>query len=97
MSKPRYQWRGYVKGMIARYPDNVNENEKKAVSAAIENTKAMKNADIRLKVVELVLMKGTHTIPGAALKCYCSERTAYNYHAEFINEVGKNFRCNGLL
>lgn len=96
MSKPRHQWRGYVKGMIARYPDRVNEEEKRAVSIAIENTKNKKDAEIRLKVVDLVLMKRTHTIPGAALKCYCSERTAYNYHAEFINEVGKNFVCNGL-
>lgn len=97
MSKPRYTWRGYAKSMIARYPEKVNENEKQAVEKAIEKTKAMKNGDVRLEVVELVLMKGTHTIAGAALKCYCGERTAYNYHRDFIDEVGRNFSCNGLM
>lgn len=82
--------------MISRYPDKVNEDEKRAVETAIENTLGMKTGDLRMKIVELVLMKGTHTIAGAALKCYCSERTAYNYHSEFIEEVGKNFKCDGL-
>lgn len=82
--------------MIRRYPDKVNEDERKAVEDAIEKTKAMKTGECRFQVVELVLMKRTHTIAGAASKIHCSESTAKMYHTEFIRDVGKFFRCNGL-
>lgn len=82
--------------MIRRYPDKVNENEKRAVDLAIEKTMAMKSGDCRYEVVELVLMKKTHTIAGAALKAHCSESTAKMYHTEFIRLVGECFNCNGL-
>lgn len=97
MSKPRYQWWGYAKSMIKRYPDKVNENEKKAVEMAIEKTLAMKTGETRMKVVELALIKHTHTIEGAALKAFCSESAARIYHTEFIREVGKCFHCDSLM
>lgn len=96
MSKPRYDWWGYAKGMIRRYPDRVTEDEKRAVETAIAQTRAMRNGQDRITVVELVLMKRTHTIEGAAMKVYCSEKVARNYHWEFIKLVGKNFECKGL-
>lgn len=97
MSKPRYRWWGYVKDMIRRYPDDVNENEKNAVDAAIEITEHMPNGQARLKVIDLVLWKGTHTLAGAALAIPCGERTARRWLHSFVTEAAKNFNCNGLV
>lgn len=97
MSNPRFGWWGYAKHMIRRYPDRVNENEKAAVAAAIEETERMATGSDRLKVAKMVLMDGSHTLAGAALQIPCSERTAQRYHGDFIRAVGKHFRCDGLL
>lgn len=92
MSNPRYDWWGYVKGMIRRYPDGyVNEKEAAAVKSAIDGTNQMNNGDDRLKIIDLVFWKRTHTLPGAAMQIPCSERTARRWHTEFIKEVAKNF------
>ena len=97
MSQPRYGWWGYAKHMIRRYPDAVNENERAAVEAALAETERMRGGEDRLKIARMVLLKGTHTLAGAALQIPCSERTAQRYHADFIRAVGRNFRCDGLL
>lgn len=97
MSKPRYGWWGYVKDMIRRYPDDVNQNEKDAVDAAIAVTERMPNGQARLKVIDLVLWSETHRIPGAALEVPCSERTAWRWQSTFIKDTARNFKCDGLL
>ena len=97
MSSPRYGWWGYAKHMIRRYPDAVNENERAAVEAALAETERMRGGEDRLKIARMVLLKGTHTLAGAALQIPCSERTAQRYHADFIRAVGRNFRCDGLV
>lgn len=96
MSKPRYDWWSYAKGMIRRYPDNTNENETLAVKAAIEQTGGMETGRDRLMLVEMVFLKKTHTLTGAAMNIPCSDRTARRYHSDFIRLVGENFHCNGL-
>lgn len=103
MSKPRYSWWGYVKDMIRKYPDRkgkkltgISLREFQAVQAAIEETERREDGQARLTVVDLTLWQG-HGIPGAALKIPCSERTAQRWHADFIREVARNFRCSGLL
>lgn len=94
----RYNWWGYAKDMIRRYPlGAVNQNEANAVNAAIAATERLPNGPARLKVIELVLWKGTHTLEGAALQIPCSERTARYWQADFIKLVAKNFCCNGLF
>ena len=99
MSKSRYGWWGYVKDMIRRYrTGDVSQSEKDAVDAAIAATEQMQNGPARLMVIDLVLWKGTHTLEGAALEVPCGERTAQQWHADFIKEVAKNFCCfNGLI
>lgn len=82
--------------MIRRYPDAVNENERAAVEAAILETERMRSGADRLNIVRMVLLRGSHTLAGAALEIPCSERTAQRYHADFIRAVGRNFRCDGL-
>ena len=82
--------------MVRRWPDRVNENEYAAVAAAIAETERMSAGADRMKIATMVLLKGSHTLAGAALNIPCSERTAQRYHADFIRAVGKHFRCDGL-
>ena len=101
MSRPHYGWWGYVKDIIRRYPSmrgkqltGVALREYEAVQAAIEQAERMRNGAGRLRVVDLVFWKRTYTLPGAALQVPCSERTAQQWHADFIKAVARNF---GLL
>lgn len=96
MSRPKAGWWSYVKHMIRHYPDRVNQEEYAAVKAALEETGRRENGANRLKVVQMVLIRGTHTLAGAALLIPCCERTAQRWHADFIRAVGRNFRCDGL-
>lgn len=83
--------------MIRRYPDKCTPEERRAVRAAIRETQQMPNGDIRLDIVETVLMRGSYSIAGAALKNFVSESTAKVYHADFIRTVGKHFSCRSLI
>lgn len=133
MSKPRYDWWGYVKGMIRRYPQlkeeyadlhqqattasysgmpgsggagraveevalrelpSTRQREYEAVRRAITATEHMKSSRDRLKIIDLVFWKQTHTLDGAALMVPCSYRTARRYHSEFILLVASAY---GLL
>ncbi len=96
MSKPRHHWWGYVKSMIRRYPDHDNEDERAAVRAAIEQTEHMSNGRDRLKIVDMVLRKKTHTLEGAAHQIPCHYETARHWHTDFIKAVARNFNCRGL-
>ena len=103
MSKPRYDWWGYVKGMIRRYPGRrglelhgVALSEFEAVRAAVEATERMESGEARLKVVDMVLWKQTHTLEGAALMVPCSYETAKRWQQQFIKTTARSFRCNGL-
>ena len=94
----RYAWWGYVKDMIRRYPNgNLTLSELHAVEAAVSVVKRMPGGRARLKVVDLVLWKGTHTLEGAAMQVHCSERTARRWLYNFVLETAKNFRCDGLI
>lgn len=86
-----------MKYIIRHYPDRTNENETKAVAAAMAETERMATGSDRLKVAKMVLLDGSHTLAGAALQIPCSERTAQRYHADFIRCVGKHFKCESLL
>lgn len=97
MSKPRYQWWGYAKSMVRRYPNKVNPDEHRAVNAAIEETLEMPTGEDRMRVVKMVLMKRTHDIEGAAMVCNVAPVTARYYHTDFIRAVGKHFSCESLI
>lgn len=90
MSKPRYGWWGYAKWMIRNYKtDAVTEEERNAVEQAIEETQSHIDGAERLQVIDLVLWRRTHTVPGAAMVVYVSERTARRWHTAFILCVAK--------
>ena len=101
MSKPRYDWWSYMKAISRKYYarkgkelHGMAEKEQRAVEAAIDQTLDLPDGSDRIEVVKLVLLKGTHRIPGAALEVHTSERTAQQWHADFIKCVAENY---GLL
>lgn len=133
MSKPKYDWWAYVKGMIRRYPalkeeyadlhrqkvtpsyggmpggggasravedislrelPATRQREYEAVKRAVEATERMTAGRDRMKVVDSVFWKRSHTLEGAALTIPCSYRTARRYHSEFIMLVATMY---GLL
>ena len=96
MSRPRKDWWGYVKGMVRRYPERTNANEREAVVKALEQTKAMPDGEQRLAIIEMMYIAKTHTLAGAALRIPCSERTARRWHGQFLGAVANNFKCDKL-
>lgn len=133
MSRPRYDWWPYVKGMIRRYPalraelqelhtqavtpgysgisvrsmsgrsleetvirelPTTKQREYEAVRRAVEATERMSASRDRLRVIDLVFWKQSHTLEGAALTIPCSSRTARRYHSDFIKLVAAMY---GLL
>lgn len=97
MSKPRYGWWSYVKDMIRRYPDRTNSDEARAIEIAIEETERMPGGRERLKVIQMVFFKKTHTLQGAALNVPCAYDTAKGWTQQFIRAVAKAFECHSLL
>lgn len=96
MSQPHYGWWSYAKHMARRWPDGLNENEYAAVAAALAETERLKWGAERLKLIQMVLLEGSHTLEWAARAIPCSERTAQRWHADFLHAVGKHFKCEGL-
>lgn len=99
MSKPRYRWWSYVKACIRSYPQMAGKNgverrEREAVKKAIAATEAMPTGADRLRVIDLVMWRQTHTLEGAAQEIPCSYETAKRYHGQFIRLVAANM---GLL
>lgn len=66
-----------------------HQREYEAVRRAIEATQRMKGSQDRLKVIDLVFWKQTHTLEGAALMVPCSYDTAQDYHEQFIHLVAE--------
>lgn len=98
MSKPRYDWWSYMKAISRKYYarkgkelHGIAAKEQIAVEAAVEETKGLPGGSDRMKVVDLVLLRATHRIPGAALEVHISERTAQRWHADFIKLVAKYY------
>ena len=67
------------------------QREFEAVNRSVEITRRMPTGDDRLKIIQLVLWQQTHTINGAAQQIPCSERTAREYHREFIYLVAREY------
>lgn len=96
MSTPRYGWWAYAKWMIRSYKGGglMTRAERAAVEDAIAETERLADGVERLRLIDLVLWKRTHTLQGAAMAVYVSERTAQEWHRQFIRLVGQK---RGLL
>lgn len=66
------------------------ERELNAVEKAIKITRGGPDGKIRVKVVELVYFRDTHTIEGAAQQVHVSYWTAQKWTDTFIRTVAKN-------
>ena len=89
--------------MARAYPGRVGQEldgtalaEFQAVEAAIEATRRRKDGEARMQLVEMVLFRQSHKVPGAALQIPCSERTALRWHGDFIREIAAHFTCDSL-
>ena len=75
---------------LRRLP-GTQQAEYDAVTRAIELTKGKTYGNDALKLVDLVFWKRRCTVTGAAVQINCSKTTAFRYHREFIQLVGKCF------
>jgi len=64
-------------------------NEYEAVVQAIAMTARLPDGQWRLRLIELMYFNRhrRYTLPGAAMECNVSERTAVRWHGEFIRLV----------
>lgn len=85
-----------MKQILYHYP-KCAPFEREAVDAAIYATERMSGGQDRLKVISLVFFKKTHKLAGASLQVPCAYETAKRWQQQFIREVARNFRCDGLL
>jgi len=72
----------------------VKGREFDAVDRALDETRRMKDGELRVKLIDLVFWSKTHTLDGASLSLHVSEMTGRRWHTDFIRLVGKNL---GLL
>lgn len=63
-----------------------------AVSAAIQTTMRYRNGDLRVKIIDLVYWRQTHTLEGAAMEVHVSLDAAKRWHSAFIELVDAYFR-----
>ena len=78
-----------VEGLAIRELPSTKQREYEAVGRAVETTERYVTGRDRLKVIDMVLWKRSHTLEGAALMVPCSIATAWRYHGEFIKLVAK--------
>jgi hypothetical protein len=70
------------------------QREYDAVLSAITETKMKPDGHERIKMIDLVFWRRSHTLQGAAIKCNVSGRTARRWHTEFIKATAQYY---GLL
>lgn len=79
-------------GEVSRGTENIalrelsgpNQAEYDAVRKTIAITEHMRTGADRLKLMDLVFWKNSHTLQGAAMVVHVSYDTAINYHGDFI-------------
>lgn len=89
---------GYAKDVIREYEihqktphkSRLKPFQERAVKDAIEQTKSLSDGTERLKLIDLVFWKQSHTLFGASYQCNISYETAVKWHGDFIKAVGKN-------
>lgn len=91
MSKPRKRrghWWGAARQSLYDYPlepwDELSRLDKAAVDAAINDTRALLDGEVRLRIIDAVFFKKTHRLVGAAQREYISYQSARNKVADFI-------------
>ena len=94
MSRPRHRWYGYIKNSIEHLPQSSPEDSIQdaiffhAFNDAVAETQKLPNGDLRIEVIQNVLVKRITTIEGEALRLHYSDRTIYGWVNAFVNLVG---------
>lgn len=83
-----------VETTVIRALSSGTAEEYLAVQKAIDHTLTIEDGSARLKLIEMIFWRQTHTLQGAARVTYVSPRTARRRVAEFIRCVA---RYRGLL
>lgn len=83
-----------VEAVAVRTLEQPYQKELDSVEAAVRFTGSYKDGDERLRLIELVYWKRSHTLTGAAMQCHVDYSTAKRWHNDFIRCVGMFF---GLL
>ena len=96
MSRPRYYWFGIVKTIIYQYPNKLDRGTIKGAEAdicikkALNETSAAKDGEERMRLIDMVFVRKTHKVYGAASEIHISESTAKRWIAEFVYLVAQN-------
>lgn len=69
-------------------PQRMREYE--AVRAAIQKTGHMRDGKIRNDLIRLVYFRKRYNLTGAAWACHVSDRTARQWHGDFLRMVAAN-------
>lgn len=70
------------------------QQELESVESAVRHTKAFKDGQERMQLIDLIYWRQTHTLSGASLKCNVDYSTGKRWHNDFIRCVGAFY---GLL
>lgn len=96
MSRPRKYWFHMVRSMVCRYGliKKGDSEQEKRFAAAIEKClgeiASLPGGEDRVKAVEMVLIKRTHTQEGAAMALHYSSTTIKRWTVDFVYRVGNN-------
>ena len=78
-----------VEGIALRELPYNKQREYDAVNKALEVTRKLPNGDQRIKIIDLVYWKRSHTLDGAGYKVGYASTTTRQINAEFVRLVGK--------
>ena len=83
-----------LENIAIRELPGVKQREYESVRRAIEETRRFKNGEHRMKIIDLMYWKNSHTMAGAGQKVGYSYDRASQIHRDFVRMVAKNY---GLL
>lgn len=88
-------WYPNVLNMIKRYPGIKNEDTiqacifTRAIERSIEDTLKLEYGDNRIKAIDMMCFRGTHSSEGVALELNFSSRTIQRWKRDFVYAVAK--------
>lgn len=94
MSRPRHRWYGFVRASIEHMRESSPEDSIQdaiffhAFNDAVSETLKLPNGDMRVEVVENVLVKRISTIEGEAMRIHYSDATIKGWVNSFVNLCG---------
>lgn len=75
---------------LRELPDKTDRDDYRAVDTAVQITRQYPNGDKRLKIIDLLIWKNSHTMDGAAMVTHYSRDAVKDFHAAFLSLVAVN-------